>query len=105
MSKNEWARKFAENEKDGSCTVRGRLGKAGSRCVKWGRWQTIELHLQKNQNGEVVLVTPKSPLWAEYDPRQYDLTVLGDGNALFIAEDWYMEVSEFINEATPQQTR
>lgn len=66
-----------------------RKGMAGRHDVDWNAWEDAKLYVQKNKKGEIVIVAIdiKDGNWAEYSPNQdYQ------GNGIFTAEDYYMEI-------------
>jgi hypothetical protein len=75
--------------------VEYRLGRAGRHAVDWGDWQTGPIWAQHTPAGECCGMAPENPQgimgWAEYDPRR-DYCGKTDGIALFLCEDYYMEI-------------
>jgi hypothetical protein len=69
--------------------VKARWGRAGREGPNWCAWQHVELRVQRNGRGKVVLIGLKGGRdWADYDPR-HDLE---KSSGLLINEDYYLEI-------------
>ena len=67
--------------------VRVKTGMAGRHEVVWSDWRERALYVQRNNKGEITVLSIQHDNWAEYNPK-YDY----QGNGLFTAEDYYMEI-------------
>lgn len=69
-------------------TVRARWGRAGKEGPDWNDWQEVDLRIQRNGKGAVVLIDLRGGRdWAAYDPR-HDL----ERSGLLVNEDFYLEI-------------
>ena len=71
-----------------SSVMRARWGRAGKTGPIFCMWQYVELRVQRNGKGKVVLVGLKGGRnWVEYDPRRHL-----DRSGILVHEDFYLEI-------------
>jgi len=74
-----------------------RLGRAGTICVNWISPKEYTLLVQRNQYGEIVTLGIKETVWAKYNLKDFY-----EGDNIFLAEDYYVEVLDWRMEMDKQ---
>lgn len=81
-------------------TVTLRTGRQHEDSIVWSSWREAPLHVMRDPESRVCLITPADEVFAEFDPREnrrYSKKRYGDcqylGNGRFMAEDYVLEIA------------
>ena len=72
-------------------TIQYRLGKHGEHCIQWQPTTNGPVYIAKNNQNQVVTITPINKTWAEFDPRR-DIVEITQNSIILNCEEYNMEI-------------